>query len=307
MNVIETSGLTKRYGSTWALRDCSLAIPAGHVAALVGPNGAGKTTLLNLAVGLAAPTAGAVTVLGGRPAGSPAALDGIAFVAQDTALYKNLSAADMLHLTRNLNRRFDQHYAQDRLGELGIPLKRKAGKLSGGQQAQLALTLALARRPRLLVLDEPVAMLDPVARHDFMATVLTAIAEDGVSVVLSSHVLAELERVADYLILMSRGRVQLAGEIDDLLASHRLLTGPAAEADRYAERLSVVHARRGQAQAHLLVRATGSSIATGSSNTSSRGRRASARVSASCACWPPDSFPAFRFSGMPSSPSRSCA
>ena len=255
MNVIEASGLGKRYGGTWALRECALAIPAGHVAALVGPNGAGKTTLLNLAVGLAEPTAGVVTVLGGLPAGSPAALDGIAFVAQDKPLYKNLSAADMLHLTRNLNRRFDQGYAQARLDELGIPLKRKAGRLSGGQQAQLALTLALARRPRLLVLDEPVAMLDPVARHDFMATVLTAMADDGVSVVLSSHVLAELERVADYLILMSRGRVQVTGRIEELLASHRVLTGPAAEAASYAGR-PVVHLRRGEVQAHLLVRAT---------------------------------------------------
>ena len=255
MNVIEASGLGKRYGSTWALRECTLAIPAGHVAALVGPNGAGKTTLLNLAVGLAVPSAGGVTVLGGRPPGSPAALDGIAFVAQDTPVYKNLSAAHMLHLTRNLNRRFDQHYAETRLGELGIPLRRKAGKLSGGQQAQLALTLALARRPRLLVLDEPVAMLDPVARHDFMATVLTAMVDDGVSVVLSSHVLADLERVADYLILLSRGGVQVAGEVDGLLASHRMLTGQAAEAGRYAER-PVVHVRRGEVQAHLLVRAT---------------------------------------------------
>ena len=178
MNVIETSGLGKRYGRTWALRDAALAIPAGYVVALVGPNGAGKTTLLNLAVGLTAPSAGGVTVLGGRAAGSPAALDGIAFVAQDTPVYKNLSAADMLHLTRNLNRRFDQPYAETRLAELGIPLKRKAGKLSGGQQAQLALTLALARRPRLLVLEEPVAMLDPLARHDFMAIVLAAAADD---------------------------------------------------------------------------------------------------------------------------------
>ena len=225
------------------------------MAALVGPNGAGKTTLLNLAVGLAAPSAGAVTVLGGRVAGSPAALDGIGFVAQDTPLYKNLSVADMLHLTRNLNRRFDQAAAEARLAELDIPLKRKAGRLSGGQQAQVALTLALARRPRLLVLDEPVAMLDPVARHDFMAMVLTAAAADGVSVVLSSHVLTELERVADYLILMSRGRVQVAGEVDDLLACHRMLTGPAAEADRYTER-PVVQASRAAAQAHLLVRAT---------------------------------------------------
>ena len=257
MNIIEAHGVGKCYGGNWALRECTLAIPAGHVAALVGPNGAGKTTLLNLAVGLAVPTAGTITVLGGRPAGSDAALDGIAFVAQDTPLYKNLSAADMLHMTRNLNRRFDDGYARTRLDELGIPLKRKAGEMSGGQQTQLALTLALARRPQLLVLDEPMAMLDPLARHDFMAAVMTAIADDGVSVVLSSHVLAELERVADYLVVLSSGSVQVAGEVDDLLASHRVLTGPAAEADRCAERLNVVHARRGEVQAHLLVRTNG--------------------------------------------------
>ena len=254
MNVVEARGLSKRYGGTWALRECTIAVPAGHVAALVGPNGSGKTTLLNLAVGLTEPTAGIVTVLGGQTAGSPAALDGIAFVAQDAPLYRNLSTADMLHLTRNLNHHFDQVYAEARLADLGIPLKRKAGKLSGGQQAQLALTLALARRPRLLVLDEPVAMLDPVARNDFMATVLTAAVDEGVSVLLSSHVLAELARVADYLILLSQGGVQLAGQVDTLLESHRMLTGPAAEAERYAER-PVVHVQRGGAQAHLLVRA----------------------------------------------------
>ena len=257
MNVIESNRLGKRYGTAWALRECTLAIPSGHVAALVGPNGAGKTTLLNLTVGLAAPTVGAVTVLGGMAAGSPAALDGIGFVAQDTPLYKNLSAADMLHMTRNLNRRFDEAYAKARLGELGIPMERRAGRMSGGQQAQLALTLALARRPELLVLDEPMAMLDPLARHDFMAAVMTAIADEGVSVLLSSHVLAELERVADYLVLLSGGSVQVAGEVDDLLAYHRVLTGPATEAARIAQRMNVVHARRGEAQAHLLVRTDG--------------------------------------------------
>ena len=143
MNVVEAAGLGKRYGSTWALRECSLAVPAGHVAALVGPNGAGKTTLLNLAAGLAAPSAGGVTVLGGRPPGSPAALDGIAFVAQDTPLYKNLSAADMLHLTRNLSRRFDQPYAQDRLGELGIPPKRKTGRWPSRSRPSCVPTLLL--------------------------------------------------------------------------------------------------------------------------------------------------------------------
>ena len=223
MNIIETSGLGKRYGRSWALKDCAVAIPEGQLAALVGPNGAGKTTLLHMSVGLTRPTAGQVTVLGSEPAGSPAALDQIAFVAQDAPLYKNLPVADMLHLTRNLNRRWDQQRAEARLKELSIPLDRKVGKLSGGQQAQLALTLALARRPALLVLDEPLANLDPLARHDFMASVMTAMAADGVSVVLSSHVLAELERVANYLVLISRGRVQLAGEVNDLLARHRLL------------------------------------------------------------------------------------
>ena len=255
MNVIEGAAVGKRYGSTWALRDCTLAVPAGHLVALVGPNGAGKSTLLHLAVGLTSPTEGSVAVLGGARPGSPEALDGIAFVAQDAPLYKNLSAADMLHLTANLNRRFDRRYAQARLGELGIPVKRRAGKLSGGQQSQLALTLALARRPRLLVLDEPMAMLDPLARHDFMATVMTAMAEHGVSVVLSSHVLAELERVADYLILISNGRVQVAGEVDDLLGGHRLLTGPSAEADTIGDGKAVVHLRRGTTQTHLMVRA----------------------------------------------------
>jgi ABC-2 type transport system ATP-binding protein len=259
VNVVETHALSKCYGSTRALRDCTLAIPDGHVVALVGPNGAGKSTLLNLAVGLAMPSAGEVTVLGGLRAGSPPALDGIAFVAQDTPLFKNLSAADLLHMTRNLNLHFDQGYAEDRLAGLGISLRQKAGKMSGGQQAQLALTLALARRPQLLVLDEPMAMLDPLARHDFMATVMTAVADDGVSVVLSSHVLAELERVADYLVLISHGSVQVAGESDDLLASHRVLTGPAAESDRYASQWSVVHASCAGPLAHLLIRGDGTS------------------------------------------------
>ena len=257
MNVIESSGLGKCYHGTWALRDCTLAVPEGHMVALVGPNGAGKTTLLNLVVGLAAASAGKVTVLGGFDTGSLVALDGIAFVAQDTQLYKNLSVADMLHVTRNLNSRFDQRYAEVRLDELGVPLNRQVGNLSGGQQAQLALTLALSRRPRLLVMDEPMSSLDPLARHDFMATVMTAMADDGVSVVLSSHVLAELERVADFLVLLSLGSVQVAGEVEDLLAGHRVLTGPATEAHTFANRFGVVHATRGDAQAHLLVRTNG--------------------------------------------------
>ena len=196
-------------------------------------------------------------MLGSEPAGSPAALDKIAFVAQDAPLYKNLSVADMLHLTRNLNGSWDQQRAETRLKELRIPLGRKVGKLSGGQQAQLALTLALARRPRLLVLDEPLSSLDPLARHDFMASVMAAVAEDGLSVVLSSHVIADLERVADYLIVLSRGQVQVAGEVEGLLAGHSTLTGPSSAADDVAERLAVVYARRAGTVAHLLVRNKG--------------------------------------------------
>jgi ABC-2 type transport system ATP-binding protein len=254
MNVIETTGLGKRYGKAWALRDCTVAVPEGHLAALVGPNGAGKSTLMNMTVGLSVPTAGTVTVLGGHPAGSPAALDGIAFMAQDAPLYKSLSAGDMLHLTRNLNRGFDDAYARKRLDGLDIPLKKKSGKLSGGQQAQLALTLALARRPRLLILDEPLAALDPLARRDFMATVMTSMTDDGVSVLLSSHAIAELERMADYLVVLGGGELLIAAETDELLAGHRVLTGPAAEADRLAAQLSLVQDTRAGVQAHLLVR-----------------------------------------------------
>ena len=226
MNIIETHGLGKRYRRTWALRDCSLAIPAGSVVALVGHNGAGKTTLLNLLVGLIEPTEGSASVLGGERAGSPRALDAVGYVAQEAPLYQNLSVGDTLRVIASLNRRWDQDRAQARLAELGIPLDRRVRRMSGGQQAQLALTLALARRPRLLVLDEPLAMLDPLARFDFMDTVMTATSQDGISVVLSSHVLAELERVADYLVLLSRGRLQVAGTVKGLAAAHQVLCGP---------------------------------------------------------------------------------
>jgi ABC-2 type transport system ATP-binding protein len=251
--VIETRDLGKDYGRVVALEDCTLSVPEGLLVALVGPNGAGKSTLLNLVVGLTTPSSGAVTVLGGVPAGSPAALDGIAFVAQDMPLYRNLSAVDLIHLTRNLNRHYDDASALRRLEDLGIPPRRKAAKLSGGQRAQLALTLALARHPRLLVLDEPTASLDPLARHDFMATVMTSMAEDGVSVLLSSHVLAELERVADHLILISRGRVRLDGAVEDLVGRHRLVTGPRDQPRDPGWR--TVQQTSAGAQSHLLVEA----------------------------------------------------
>src|ERR1700728_4895822 len=172
MNVIETHRLCKRHRKAWALHDCTLTVPEGCLAALVGPNGSGKSTLMNMAVGLTLPTEGTATVLDGQATGSPVALDDIAFMAQDAPVYKNMSVADMLHLTRNLNQRFDGSFARERLADLGIPLNKKAGKISGGQQSQLALTLALVRRPRLLILDEPLAAVDPVARQDFLAAVM---------------------------------------------------------------------------------------------------------------------------------------
>jgi ABC-2 type transport system ATP-binding protein len=253
MNVVETQDLGRRYGATWALQECSLTIPAGHLTALVGPNGAGKTTLLNLVMGLTVPSTGELTVLGGLRPGSLPALDGIGFVAQDVPVYRGFSVDDMVSLTTCLNRSFDSALARRRLSDLGIDPKKRAGQLSGGQRAQLALTLALARHPRLLVLDEPTAALDPLARHDFMATVMAAMADDGVSVVLSSHLLAELERVTDHLVLMCEGRVCLDGPVGDLLAEHRFVTtrsGPVSENPGW----TVVESSVAGAQTQQLVR-----------------------------------------------------
>jgi ABC-2 type transport system ATP-binding protein len=252
----QTTALGKRYWRTWALRDCSLSIPAGQVTALVGPNGAGKTTLLSILAGLTAPTTGTAAVLG-VPAGSPRSRLSVAFVAQDTPVYTDLRVRDHLRVARDLNHQWDQPLADERLAGLGIPPGRRAGKLSGGQQAQLALTLALARRPGLLLLDEPLARLDPVARHDFLGSLVTACYEQEISVVFSSHVLPEMERIAGYLIVLSGGSVQVAGRCDDLLAGHRMLTGPAGQAGELAQRLGAITVQQGTRQSHLLVRDAG--------------------------------------------------
>lgn len=255
MNAIESHGLRKRYRRTWALDGCTMAIPAGHVVGLVGPNGAGKTTLLHIAVGLSYPTAGVITVLGGTLPGSNEALSKIGFVAQDTPLYQNLSVADTLRLAGSLSATWDEVNARERIAQVEIPLKRKVGQLSGGQRAQVALAVALARHPQLLLLDEPVARLDPLARQDFMGTLMAAVAEEGLSVVFSSHVVAELERVCDYIVVLAAGKVQVAGVVTDLVESHQLLTGPTAEASGIAANLPVVREQRAGRQASLLVRA----------------------------------------------------
>jgi ABC-2 type transport system ATP-binding protein len=254
VNAVETRNLGKRYRDTWALQDCNLAISAGHIVAVVGPNGAGKTTLLHCAVGLCIPTMGTISVLGGTPAGTQNALDQVGFVAQDAPLHKQLTVASMVEVTQNLNERFDVVQAKERLIGLEIPLHRKIGKLSGGQQSQLALTLTLARSPSLLVLDEPLARLDPLARHAFMALVMLTVAERGISVLFSSHVISELERVADYLVLLNGGKVQVAGVIDDILATHQVLTGPADDLDRASQGLTIVETQRAGRHAQLIVR-----------------------------------------------------
>jgi ABC-2 type transport system ATP-binding protein len=252
-SALTTSALTKRYGRRAALTDCTLAIPAGRVVGLVGPNGAGKSTLLQLACGLLAPTAGAITVLGEPPAnGSPQ----IGFVAQDTPLYAGLTVAEHLRLGTRLNPGWDGQLAERRIADLGLDPKQRAGRLSGGQRAQLALTLAVAKRPELLLLDEPVAALDPLARRQFLQGLMAYIAEHGSSVVLSSHLVADLERVCDYLIVLAGSRVRLAGDVDELIATHHRLTGARRDPATLGAGREVICASHTDVQSSLVVRSS---------------------------------------------------
>jgi ABC-2 type transport system ATP-binding protein len=252
--VIQASGLGKKYGRTWALRDCTLAVPEGHVVGLVGPNGAGKTTLLGLAVGLLAPTLGTIEVLGERPAVGPAQLARVGFVAQDTPVYTRMSVADHLRLGAWLNPGWDDELARRRIGQLGLDPKQRAGSLSGGQRAQLALTLALAKRPELLILDEPLASLDPLARREFLQGLMETVAEHGTSVVLSSHLVADLERVCDYLVVLVASWIRVAGEVSALLASHRRLSGPRRDLRTLPAGQEVITESHTDKQTVLLVR-----------------------------------------------------
>jgi len=253
MTALNASGLGKRYRQRWALSDCTLQIPEGRVAGLVGPNGAGKTTLLHLAVGLLAPTAGTITVLGGEPASGPVQLAKVGFVAQDTPVYASLSVADHLRLGAHLNPAWDAAYAERRIGRIGLDPAQRAGKLSGGQRAQLALTLAIAKRPRLLILDEPVASLDPLARREFLQDLMEAVAEQEISVILSSHLVADLERVCDYLVVLAASRVQVAGDVDALIASHHRLIGPRRDLASLPSNQEVIQASHTDRQSTLIV------------------------------------------------------
>ncbi|HZD71496.1 MAG TPA: ABC transporter ATP-binding protein [Actinomycetes bacterium] len=255
--VIQSRGLSKRYRKVTALSEATITVPEGRISALIGPNGAGKTTLLRLLAGLARPTGGEVAVLGSPPSQDPAFLAGIGFLAQEIPLYRRLSAEDHIGIGAHLNPRWDGVSVRHRLESLGVPLDQTVGALSGGQRAQLALSLTLAKRPRLLLLDEPVAALDPLARRHFLAHLAEAVAGGGLTVVLSSHLLADLERVCDHLILLAASRVQLCGDVDTLLAEHQVLVGPRKDTTAIERDHTLVQAVRTARQTTLLIRRNG--------------------------------------------------
>ncbi|QUF02538.1 ABC transporter ATP-binding protein [Actinosynnema pretiosum subsp. pretiosum] len=240
-SAVRASGLGKSYGGTWALRDCSFELPAGRVAALVGANGAGKTTLLSVLAGLLEADAGSADV-DGR----------VAFVAQDKPLYKGFTAHDALTMGARLNTAWDQAKAEAWLDRFEVPRTRACGKLSGGQQAQVAFALALGSCPDVLLLDEPLANLDPLARREVAAALLDEVAETGMTVVLSTHVITELTGVADHLLLLSNGGLLADDDVDGLLAHHAAYTGPRSDAPPVEGR--VVEARHSANQSTFLVR-----------------------------------------------------
>ena len=249
-SAVETDGLGRRYAKRWALFDCSLSVPGGSVVGLVGPNGAGKTTLLHLIVGLLKPSAGTVLVLGQPPA---VALPRIGFLAQDLPVYPRLTVGQHLRMGDWMNPSWDHDFAWGRLEALGLDPRQRAGTLSGGQRAQISLTMALAKRPDLLVLDEPVASLDPLARREFLQTLMEVVAARGVTVLLSSHLIGDIERVCDHLIVLVSGRVALSGEVDDLLSSHRQLTGPRRDERSLPANQQIIESSHVDRQSTLLV------------------------------------------------------
>jgi ABC-2 type transport system ATP-binding protein len=256
---VATSGLTKRYRRATALDHCSVTVPEGSICALVGPNGAGKTTLLRLLCGLAEPTAGSAAVLGATPRQDPRFLAGVGFLAQEMPLYRRMTAEDHIGIGAHLNTRWDGGSVRTRLRALSIPLDRAVGTLSGGQRAQVALALVLAKQPRLLLLDEPVAALDPLARRHFLAalTEAAAAAEGSLTVVLSSHLVADIERVCDHLILLAAARVQLCGDTGEILAGHKLLVGPKKDTAALERDHTLIQATTAGRQSTLLVRLGG--------------------------------------------------
>lgn len=250
---MEAAALGRRFGRNeeWALRDCTFRLPAGSVCAIVGPNGAGKSTLLAIAAGLLRPTEGELTVLGTTPA---EARERFAYVAQDKPLYPQLSIAETLRLGAELNPgRWNRAVAEPIVAGGDLDPHTRIRDLSGGQRTRVALALALGKRPELLLLDEPMADLDPLARHELMGTLMAEAAEYGTTVVMSSHVIAELEDACDHLLLIGDGHVRLAGPLDDLLAAHVLVTGHDGDLDPH----TVVESRTTGRQLTALIRPDG--------------------------------------------------
>jgi ABC-2 type transport system ATP-binding protein len=259
MTAIETHQLGKRYRRVSALTECTVTVPEGRISALVGPNGAGKTTLLRILAGVTTPTGGTALVLGAPPRQDPAFLSEIGFLAQEIPLYRRFTVEDHIRIGAHLNQRWDASLARTRLAELRIPLDQSVGTLSGGQRAQVALALTLAKRPRLLLLDEPVAALDPLARRNFLATLTSGMAdaENGLTIVLSSHLITDLERVCDHIILLAGSRVQICGDIDAVLAEHKVLVGPRKDTAPIERTHQVVQTVTTARQSTLLVRLNG--------------------------------------------------
>jgi len=253
---LATRRLGLRYGRHEALIDATLTVPRGSVVGLVGPNGAGKSTLLNLVAGTLTPTSGTIEVLGTRPAADAAQLAKVGFVAQDTPVYAGLTVAEHVRLGAKLNPRWDGDFARRRIAQLGLDPARKAGRLSGGQRAQLALTLAVAKRPELLILDEPVAALDPLARRSFLQNLMESVAELEATVILSSHLLEDVERICDHLVVLAAARVQLAGDVDDVLAGHFRLVGARHHFDALPPGVDVIRAEHNTRQSTVVVRDT---------------------------------------------------
>ncbi|ANN17110.1 ABC transporter ATP-binding protein [Amycolatopsis orientalis] len=254
--VLHATDLAKKYGrrGKQALSEVNLTVPAGRVIGLVGPNGAGKSTLLHLACGLIEPTAGSLTVLGARPAANAAHLAKVGFVAQNTPVYGSFTVAEHLKLGAKMNPGWDQALAERRIRQVGLNPAQKAGQLSGGQRAQLALTIAAAKRPDLLIFDEPAAALDPLARRGFLRNLMEFVIELGASAVLSSHLLDDIEQVCDYLIVLCDSRVQVAGDVRDLLTGHARLVGPRGGLDRLPLGVEVIRTEHNGHYSHAIVR-----------------------------------------------------
>jgi ABC-2 type transport system ATP-binding protein len=252
---LEARGLGKRFRRDWGLRDCTLTIPEGAIVGLTGPNAAGKSTLLALATGLLAPTEGVIEVLGADPMREPSILAEIGFVAQGAPLYRSFSVAESIEFARRTNRLWDDEVVAGLLTR--IDSRTKVGSLSAGERARLALALVLGKRPRLLLLDEPFARLDPLAGREFLQLLMDGVAETSATVVIASHVIADIERVCDHIVLLAGGGVRLEGNVEELLESHRILMGPRRPLGTIRGVREVVRERHSGRQLTLLVLSDG--------------------------------------------------